>query len=60
MAFERGVRPEKLRQELISRNQAGAIYQNIRDHKTMDTIASKAKVTEMSAEEFDKLAKAKK
>jgi len=60
MAFERGVRPEKLRQELISRNQAGAIYQNIRDHKTMDAIASKAKVTEMTAEEFDKLAKAKK
>jgi trigger factor len=62
MAFERGVRPEKLRQELISRGQAGAIYQNIRDHKTMDAIASKAKFTEMSAEEFDKLnaAKAKK
>lgn len=62
MAFERGVRPEKLRQELINRGQAGAIYQNIRDHKTMDAIASKAKITEMSAEEFDKLnaAKAKK
>jgi trigger factor len=58
MAFERNIRPEKLRQEIIQRNQVGAIYQQIRDHKTLDAIAAKAKVTEMSAEEFDKAMKA--
>ncbi|MBS0191642.1 MAG: trigger factor [Phycisphaerales bacterium] len=54
IAQERGVRPDKLRQELIQRNQVGAIYQQLREHKAMDAILQKAKISEMSAEEFNK------
>jgi len=54
MAFSRGERPEKLRQEIISRNQVGTVFQQIREHKTLDAILSKAKVAEMSVEEFNK------
>ena len=55
LAQERGVRPDKLRQEIMQRNQLGVIYQQIRDHKAMDAILAKAKITEMPAEEFNKL-----
>ncbi len=54
MAFERGVRPEKLRQEVIKSNQVGAIYTQVRDHRAMDTILAKAKVSDVPAEEFNK------
>lgn len=56
MARERNVRPEQLRQEVIQRNQVGAIYQQIREHKTFDAIIAKAKVTEVPADEFNKQA----
>lgn len=55
LAAERGVRPDKLRQEIMQRNQLGVIYQQIRDHKAMDVILSKANITEMPAEEFNRL-----
>ncbi|QYU67922.1 hypothetical protein J4558_24165 [Leptolyngbya sp. 15MV] len=55
LAAERNIRPESLRQELIQRNQVGGIFQQIREHKTFDAILSKAKITEMPAEEFNKL-----
>ncbi|QQS09633.1 MAG: trigger factor [Phycisphaerales bacterium] len=54
MARERGVRPEKLRQELIQTNQVGAVFQQIRDHKTMDAILTKAKTKDVSLDEFNK------
>ncbi len=54
IAFQRNVRPEQLRQELIRTNQVGGIYQQIRDHKTLDAILNKASVTEMPAEEYNK------
>ncbi|MCC6676784.1 MAG: trigger factor [Phycisphaerales bacterium] len=54
MAQERNVRFDKLRAELIQRNQIGGIFQQIREHKTMDAILAKAQVTEMSPEEFNK------
>lgn len=54
MAMMRNVRPEKLRQDIIQANQVGAIYAQIRDHKTMDAILAKADVSEMAAEEFNK------
>lgn len=59
LAASRGERPEKLRQELMQRNQVGAVYQQVREHKTFDAIISKAKVTEMSAEEFNKKMRAR-
>lgn len=54
MAMERNDRPENLRQQLIKNNQVGAVYSQIREHKTMDAILAKASVTEVSAEEFKK------
>ena len=57
MAFQRNVRPEQLRQELIRTNQVSGIYQQIRDHKTLDAILAKATVTELPAEEFNKKVK---
>lgn len=57
MAMQRNMRPEKLRQELIQSNQMGGIFQQIRDHKTLDAILAKAKVAEVSKEEFEKALK---
>ena len=54
MAMERGARPDQLRQQLIQSNQVGAVVQQIREHKTIDAIIAKAKVEEMSAEDFKK------
>lgn len=58
IAAQRNERPEKLRQEIISRNQVGMVFNQIREHKTMDAILSKAKVSEVSVEEFNKAMKA--
>jgi len=58
IAQSRGERPEKLRQDLINRNQVGIVYQQVRDHKTMDAILAKAKVTEMGVDEFNAAMKA--
>ncbi len=57
MAFERGERPEKLRQEIIQHNRVGAIYTQVRDHKTMDLILSRAVITEKPAEEYNTIMK---
>lgn len=57
MAFQRNVRPEQLRNELIKTGQVGGIYTQIRDHKVADAIIAKAKVTEMPVDEFNKLMK---
>lgn len=59
MAASRGERPEKLRAELARTNQLGSVYQQIREHKTMDAILGKSSVTEMPAEEFNKKMTAK-
>ena len=58
IAASRGERPERLRQEIINRNQGGMVFQQVREHKTMDTILAKAKVTEVSVEEFNAAMKA--
>jgi len=60
MAQERNVRPEALRQELIQRNQVYGIFQQIREHKTFDALLTKATVTDMPLDEFNKLAEAEK
>ena len=57
MAAEQGQRPEELRQHLIQSGQAQQIVVQIREHKTIDAIIAKANVEEVSAEEFEKLAK---
>ena len=57
IAFQRNVRPEQLRQELMRTNQVSGIYQQIRDHKTLDAIVSKATVTELPADDYNKQVK---
>lgn len=59
LASEQGVRPEKLRQELIRRNRVGQIFSQIREHKAMDEVVKKAKVTDISADDFAEKMKAK-
>jgi trigger factor len=54
MAAERGARPDQLRQQLIESRQINAVVQQIREHKTIDAIIAKAKVEEMSADDFEK------
>jgi len=57
IASQRGMRPDKLRQELIQSNQVSGIYTQIRDHKTLDAVVGMANITEMPAEEFNKAMK---
>jgi trigger factor len=53
MAYERGERPDKLRGDLIENRQIGFVVQQIREHKAMDQLLSKAKVEEIAADKFD-------
>jgi trigger factor len=54
IAQERGVRPDQMRQQIMQSNQLGAIWGQIREHKTMDAILAKAKVQEMPIEDYNK------
>jgi trigger factor len=54
MAAERGERPDRLRQALINSNQINGIFQQIREHKTIDAILAKAQITEISNEDYVK------
>lgn len=55
MAFQRNVRPETLRAELAQKGQLASVYEQIREQKTLDMLLNKASVTEMPADEFNKL-----
>jgi trigger factor len=59
MAMERNVRPDKMRDEIIRQNAAHGIIRQIREHKAMDAILSKATVTDISVEEWEKSQKKK-
>ncbi len=54
LAAERGVRPERLRAELIQRNQASMLVQQIREHKAMDALLGRCKVEEVEGEAYEK------
>jgi len=54
MAQERNERPEKLRQQLMQQNMIGGIFNQLREHKTMDAIIAKATVTELPLDEYNK------
>lgn len=56
MAAERGLRADQLRSELIRQNQVGFVVQQIREHKAMDAILSKATVSEVSADDYNAFA----
>lgn len=55
IAMANNMRPDKLRAQMIQQNQVGQVFQQIREHKTMDAIVGKATITEMPAEEFNKV-----
>ena len=54
IAAERGMRPDQLRQELMERNQVGVVAQQVREHKTLDALLSRATVVEVTQAEFEK------
>lgn len=53
MAFERGARPEPFFQELVQSGRIQSVFLQIREHKTLDAIIEKSKVTDVKAEDFD-------
>ncbi|MCU0688852.1 MAG: hypothetical protein MUE97_03815, partial [Phycisphaerales bacterium] len=55
MAIENGVRPDQLRQQLIQNGQAQSIFSQLREHKAMDAVLTKAQVTELPLAEFNKI-----
>jgi FKBP-type peptidyl-prolyl cis-trans isomerase (trigger factor) len=57
MAWERNVRPDRLRAEIIQTNRVGAVYNQIREHKTIDAILAKAKIEDMPVEKYNELMK---
>jgi len=52
IAAQRGLRPERLRQELIRGNRISTVYTQVREHKTLGGILEKAKIEEMPLEKF--------
>ena len=54
MAMQQGKRPEQVRDELIKSGQAQTLLQQIREHKTIDSILADATIEEVSADEFNK------
>lgn len=60
MAMQQGKRPEQVRDELIKSGQAQTLLQQIREHKTVDSILNDAEIEEVSADEFNKRMEKKK
>jgi trigger factor len=58
IAVQRGMRPDQLRTELVQQNMLPQIASQLREHKTADRVIDKAKVEEISAEEWNKLVEA--
>lgn len=54
MAISRGARPDQFRQELIQSGRVGQIVSQVQEHKTLDAVVAKAKIIEMTADEFNK------
>lgn len=54
MAMQQGKRPEQFRDELIKSGQAQTLVQQVREHKTVDKILEDAKVSDVTADEFNK------
>ncbi|MEO1007152.1 MAG: trigger factor [Planctomycetota bacterium] len=53
MAFERGSRPEQFEQELAKSGQIQSVAQQVREHKTLDSIIEKANVKDVPLDEFN-------
>ncbi len=57
IAAERGVRPDDIRKQLTQRAQIMAIANQIREHKTLDVLAARAKIVDVPQEEFNERTK---
>lgn len=53
IAQQQGVRPEEMRQQLAKSGQIQTVFQQIREHKTLDAILTKAEIEDVSAEDFN-------
>lgn len=60
IAADRRVRPDKLRAELIQSNQIGMVVQQVREHKAMDAVLARAKVSDIPLADYNKLVEQKK
>ncbi len=60
LAQSRGERPENLRSQLIQSGQINGVAQQIREHKTLDQIIAKAKISEAPVDEFNRQMAARK
>lgn len=54
IAMEQGQRPEAVRDAMIKNGQVQTLFQQVREHKTMDAILADATIEEVSADEFNK------
>jgi trigger factor len=54
IAMEQGQRPDAVRDALIKNGQIQTLFQQVREHKTMDAILADAQVEEVTADEFNK------
>ncbi len=59
LAMRQGKRPEQVRDELIKSGQAQTLLQQIREHKTIDSILADAEIEEVSSDDFNKRMQAK-
>jgi trigger factor len=57
LAMERGEKPQKFFEELQRNNRLSMLVQQVRDHKVLDAVLSKASVDEVSEDDFRKYAK---
>lgn len=54
IAMERGVRADEMYKQLAQRNQIMHLAQQIREHKALDRMLAKAKISEIGIDEFNK------
>ncbi|MCC5823197.1 MAG: trigger factor [Phycisphaerales bacterium] len=54
IAQEQGQRPDAVRDALIKNGQIQTLFQQVREHKTLDAVLADAAIEEVSADEFNK------
>jgi len=54
IAMEQGQRPDAVRDAMIKNGQIQTLFQQVREHKTLDAILADAEVEDVSADEFNK------
>jgi len=53
IAMSRNERPDKIRQELVQSGGINQVAMQVRDHKTLDRIVTKAVITDLSADDWN-------